>query len=114
MQSYKRSDRVGELIQQTVSLIIRDFKDLNTAVVVITKVKLTDDLLNCKIYFSVFGDSAEKEKNEQILKRNIKEVRHQLALRLNLRRTPTIEFIYDSSNEEAAKVIDLIEKLQNE
>ncbi|MDR1952048.1 MAG: 30S ribosome-binding factor RbfA [Elusimicrobiota bacterium] len=113
MQNYKRSTRVAELIQRTTAEIIRDFDDLDTAVVSITEVKLSDDLLNCKIYFSIFGNDEEKEKNETILRNNIKEIRHQLALKLNLRRTPEILLIYDDTNEKATKIINILEKIKS-
>jgi ribosome-binding factor A len=114
MQTYKRATRVAELIQQASATAIRNFEGLNIAVVTITQVKLADDLYNCKIYFSVFGDEAEKEKNKKIMFANKKELRHQLALKLNMRRTPEIELIYDDTSENATKVIELLEKLKNE
>jgi ribosome-binding factor A len=77
MRGYKRAVRVAQLIKENAAEIIRDFEDLDTAVVTITEVKLSDDLLNCKILFSIFGDQAKKEKNELVLKRNLKELRHQ-------------------------------------
>jgi ribosome-binding factor A len=114
MHGYKRSQRVAQLIQESVANIIRDIDGLDVARVTITVVKLTDDLLDCKIFFSVIGDDEQIKKNELILNNSVKEVRHQLAIRLNLRRTPTIKFIYDDTGYKAAKVLDIIEKLHNE
>jgi ribosome-binding factor A len=114
--SYKRSVRVGELIQQTVSKLVRDLKDLDIGLglVTIMSVKLTDDLLNCRIYYSVFGSDEDKEKASISLKKNAKEIRHQLAMRLNLRRTPEIIFVYDGTNETADKVFNLLKKIEKE
>jgi ribosome-binding factor A len=112
--SYKRSVRVSELIQQTVSAIARGIRNLNTGLVTITGVKLTDDLLSCRIYYSVFGSQEDKKTAEEVLKKNTKEIRHQLALRLNLRRTPAILFIYDDTSENAAKIFDILKKIESE
>jgi ribosome-binding factor A len=112
--SYKRSVRVGELIQQTVSEVTREIKDLDSGLVTIMGVKLTNDLLSCKIYYSIFGSAEDKQKAEEVLKRNTGEVRHQLALRLNLRRTPIISFVYDTTNESATKVFDILKKIEEE
>ncbi|MDR3307136.1 MAG: 30S ribosome-binding factor RbfA [Endomicrobium sp.] len=112
--SYKRSVRIGELIQQTVSEIVRELKDLDAGLVTITGVKLTDDLLSCRIYYSVFGSDEDKKKSNAGLKKNIKGIRHQLAMRLNLRRTPEIVFVYDDANESADKVFNLLKKIQEE
>jgi ribosome-binding factor A len=112
--SYKRSVRVGELIQQTVSEVVREMKDLDSALVTVMGVKLTDDLLSCRVFYSVFGSDEDKQKADQVLKKNTGEVRHQLALRLNLRRTPTITFMYDDTNENASKVFDILKRIEEE
>ncbi|MDR0978213.1 MAG: 30S ribosome-binding factor RbfA [Endomicrobium sp.] len=111
---YKRSVRVGELIQRTVSDIVRELKDMDAGLITIMGVKLTDDLLNCKIYYSVFGSIDDRKKTDIVLKKNTKEIRHQLAMRLNLRRTPEIVFVYDSSNENADRVFNLLKKIKEE
>ncbi|MDR3275178.1 MAG: 30S ribosome-binding factor RbfA [Endomicrobium sp.] len=112
--SYKRSIRVGELIQQTVSKLIRNIEELNTELVTIVGTKITDDLLSCRIYYSVLGSQEDKKKVNEILRKNTKEVRHQLALHLNLRRTPEISFIYDATNENAAKIFNILKQIEEE
>lgn len=112
--SYKRAERVGELIQQSVSEILREIRELNTGLVTVMGVKLTDDLQSCRIFYSVFGTEEDKQNAADILKANTKEVRHQLAMRLNLRRTPSITFVYDDTNETATKVFDILKKIEEE
>ena len=43
---YKRAVRVGELIQHTISKIIKEMKDLDSNFVTIMSVKLSDNFLN--------------------------------------------------------------------
>ncbi|MDR2437226.1 MAG: 30S ribosome-binding factor RbfA [Endomicrobium sp.] len=112
--SYKRSVRVGGLIQQRVSELVRDLKDLDAGLVTIMRVKLSDDLLSCRIYYSVFGSDEDKKKASIGLKKNTKEIRYQLAMQLNLRRTPEIVFVYDDTNETADKVFNLLKKIEKE
>jgi ribosome-binding factor A len=112
--SYKRSVRVGELIQQAISEIVRELGDLDSGLVTVTGVKLTDDLLSCRICYSVFGLKDDKNKIKNVLKKNTRKIRYQLAMRLNLRRTPEIVFVYDDTNENAAKVFDLLKKIKEE
>ncbi|GHT61060.1 hypothetical protein AGMMS49950_06930 [Endomicrobiia bacterium] len=112
--SYKRSVRVGELIQHAVSEIVREIRGLDSSFVTIMGVKLADDLFSCKIYYSVFGLHEDKEKIDEVLKKNIGVVRHQLALRLNLKRTPTISFVYDDINENASKVFNILKTIEEE
>jgi ribosome-binding factor A len=110
--SYKRSVRVSELIHRTVADIMREMRDLDARLVTVTGVKLTDDLLNCRIYYSVFGAGEDKKKADKVLRKNTKKVRYQLALRLNLRRTPVVSFVYDDTNENAAKIFSILEKIE--
>jgi ribosome-binding factor A len=113
--TYKRSVRIGELIQQAVSRIVRNIIEcLDVGLVTIVGVKLTDDLLSCKIYYSMFGSEKDKKKISEVLIKNTKEVRHQLALCLNLRHTPVISFVYDSTTESAVRIFGILKKIEEE
>lgn len=114
MRSYKRSDRVSELIQSEMVKILRDIKGLNHGLLTVTKVKLTDDLQTCRIFYSVIGSDDDKIKTDAVLKENLKHIRFMLANSVDLRRTPTIEFKYDDSAEEAVRVFELLEKIKEE
>ncbi|MDR2676768.1 MAG: 30S ribosome-binding factor RbfA [Endomicrobium sp.] len=112
--SYKRSVRVGELIQQVIPKLLRNIKelDLSKGLVTVVGVKVTDDLLNCKIYYSVFGEN--RYRINEILSKNKKLIRHKLALLLNLRRTPNIFFTYDNTNENATRIFNILKKIEEE
>ncbi|GAB1401214.1 hypothetical protein MASR1M68_01250 [Elusimicrobiota bacterium] len=114
MRSYKRAVRVSELIQAEIVKILRDIKELNYGLLTVTKVKLTDDLQTCRIFYSVIGTQEDRVNTDKILKDNLKYIRFQLANAVDLRRTPTIEFAYDSSAEEAVRVFELLEKIKQE
>jgi len=114
MRSYKRSVRVSELIQSEMVEILRDIKELNHGLLTVTKVKLTDDLQTCRIFYSVIGTQEDRENTGKVLKDNLKHIRFQLANAVDLRRTPTIEFTYDSSAEEAVRVFELLDKIKQE
>ena len=49
-----------------------------------------------------------------VLKENLKHIRFMLANSVDLRRTPTIEFKYDDTAEEAVRVFELLEKIKEE
>ncbi|MCX5781669.1 MAG: 30S ribosome-binding factor RbfA [Elusimicrobia bacterium] len=114
MLSYKRSVRIAELIQKEIAKIMQELKNPEIGFVTITGVKLTDDLLDARAYYSVMGSQEEIEKTKAIITDSIQEIRHQLALRLNLRRTPTLIFSYDDTPEKAAHVFELLEKIKEE
>ena len=56
MTAYSRADRVGGLIQRTLSdILLRSVKDPRIQHATITHVKVTRDLRIARIYFSVSG-----------------------------------------------------------
>jgi ribosome-binding factor A len=114
MHSYKRSDRVAELIQKTITDIIRDFKEPGLGFVTVTGVKVTTDLLDARIFYSVIGTPEVVEKSTEILEKSLKTIRHELAVRLNLRRTPELTLKYDDTSEKANRIFELLEKIQRE
>jgi ribosome-binding factor A len=114
LKAYKRSTRVAELIQEKMVEILRDLKDLNKGLFTVTRVKLTDDLQTCRIFYSVIGTPEDIQYSEKVLKDNIKQIRFQLAQSVNLRRTPTIEFVYDESGEKVVRVFELFDRIEQE
>lgn len=114
MHSYKRSTRVAELIQREIADIIRDIKDPGLGFVTITAVKLSDDLLNARIFYSVIGSQEEVKQSAEILGKSLKNIRHELAIRLNLRKTPELDLKYDDTSEKASRVFELLEKIHKE
>ncbi|MBN1823632.1 MAG: 30S ribosome-binding factor RbfA [Endomicrobiales bacterium] len=114
MQNYKRSTRVGEQIQQEISKIVQEIKDPEFGFVTITGIKLTDDLLSARIFYSVLGSPEEVKRSCQILEEQLKHIRHELAVRLNLRRTPDLTLEYDHTPEKANRVFEILENLKKE
>lgn len=114
MLSYKRSERVAELIQREIAKIIQELKAPGIGFVTVTGVKLTDDLLDARVFYSVMGSLEEVEKSKEIIENCSQDIRHQLAISLNLRRTPTLKFTYDDTPQRAAHVIEILEKIKQE
>jgi ribosome-binding factor A len=111
---YNRAIRIAVLIRQTVSYTIKNIMELENVFITIMDVVLTKDLLNCKIYYSVFGDNKTKQQVSKVLNYNLKHIRHKIALTINLRHTPSIYFIFDDTNEKANRIHDIFRKLTKE
>ena len=60
-----RLEKVGHLIRELVSEVIRELKDPRIGFAGINEVKISPDLRHAKIYISVFG--SDKEKNQNLL-----------------------------------------------
>jgi len=102
-----RLDKISALIKDELSLIfLHEINNPDIGFLTITNVKVTPDLRNARIYFSVY----EKEKREKTLAK-INEmkstVRMLLAGRINyLRHIPEIDFYLDET-------LDYVEKIEN-
>lgn len=93
--------RINSEVQREMSSIIReDLKDPRIhPMTSVMAVEVTPDLKFAKIFVSVLGNDEEKEKTMEGLKKSASFARHQLAKRMNLRNTPELTFVLDTSIE---------------
>lgn len=111
MKSYKRSERVGDLIMQELAIIIQRQKENPLfAEVTVTHVKLAPDFSHAKVYITIFNKEKITE-TLNLLNEAAKFLQHQLSQKLNLRTTPKLHFVYDESIVHGQKLAELIEKL---
>ena len=105
--------RVNREVQREMSQLIReDIKDPRVhPLTSVMAVEVTPDLKFAKIFISVFGNEEEKEKTMEGLKKSASYARHQLAKRMNLRNTPELTFVLDTSIEYGVKMSQRIDEL---
>ncbi len=104
-----RSERVASLIAREISLIIsQNIRDPRLGMVTITKVILSSDLKDAKIYFTTLGNSAN---DLQILEGAKGFIRSTLAHRIRIKFIPDLKFIIDDSQQYGEKIDKLIEEI---
>ena len=109
----KRALRVAELIRRDLSQIITtEVRDPFVKSIIITHVKLSDDLKIAKIYYRLLKGNSINEKNHAALERVSKYIRLELARRAEFRSVPELKFFYDSGLDEANRIDFLLEKLR--
>lgn len=112
--NYSRADRVGELIQQTVSEIIaKQIKDPRLAMITITHVKMTRDLKLARIYFTAHGGTDRVAEALKGFHSALGYVKRSLGRELQLRYMPAIEFFYDDTLDRASRIESIIESLKD-
>lgn len=106
--------RINSEVQREMSSIIReDLKDLRIhPMTSVMAVEVTPDLKFAKIFVSVLGNDEEKEKTMEGLKKSASFARHQLAKRMNLRNTPELTFVLDTSIEYGVTMSKKIDELK--
>ena len=115
MKSYSRSDRVSQQIKRELAEIIQrnEIKDDRIGgIVSITEVKVSGDLRNVKVYFSVYGEESQKVGTLAALEEASGFLRGEICRRLGIRFAPELTFKLDDSLEKGQKVIELLDKIK--
>lgn len=108
-----KNTRVNIEVQRALSTLInRELKDPRiNPMTTIVATEVAPDLKTAKIYISVLGDEESKASTLKGLKSAASFLRGQLARELNLRHTPELTFIIDSSIEYGVNMSKLIEEV---
>lgn len=105
MFSYKRADRVKELLQEEVADIIRqEVKDPRIGFVTVTRVELSDNLRNAKIFISPMGSEEEQKRTYKGVCSAAPFVRSRLGKRMRIKFLPELSFNWDHSHERSDRI----------
>jgi len=108
-----RVDRVAEAIRKEVSMIIHDeIEDPRLGFVTITRVELSADLRNAKIFFSVLGNGEAYKKTKDALDSALGFIRKLISERINLRFSPEIIFRDDRSSEYSVRIEEVLNEIR--
>ncbi len=104
--------RINNEVMKELSQIIRESKDPRIhPFTSIVAVDVATDLKTCKAYISVLGSEEDRNNTEKGLKSAEGFIRRELAHRLNMRNTPEIKFIMDTSIEDAMEMMKKIDEV---
>lgn len=107
-----RIERVAELIKKEISSIIReDVSDPRIGFVSITRVDISPDLENAKVFISILGSETIKKESMNGLQSATSFIRGKLGNLLEMRLVPEIRFVRDDSLEKASQVLGIISKI---
>jgi ribosome-binding factor A len=117
MQEGKRQKQVSGLIQEEINTIFQrnGLNFVDGGMVSISSVKITPDLLEARIYLSVFQAPDKKAVLKKIEERAW-EVKKDLAARIKsqLRRIPELKFFLDDTLDHVFKMDELFKKIKDD
>ena len=98
--------KVNESIKETLSSIIstEGLQDPRVGFVTITGVETSPDLRHAKVYVSVLGKQAERDATMVALDKSRGFLQSRLGVSLHMRRTPQLQFFYDSTLDNALRL----------
>jgi ribosome-binding factor A len=115
MIPFYRSERIGGLIQEILSDILKkEIRDPRLKMTTITGVTVTRDLKLARIYFTTSNSKQKKDAATNAFKSARGYIKRTLAHALDLKYMPDIEFCYDESLDYGAHIDELIKLTKHE
>lgn len=108
MADAPRARKIAERIKAIVAEQLEyRVKDERLGFVTVTDVRVTGDLQHATVFYTVFGDDAQRESTAAALESAKGKIRSSLG-QLGIRLTPSLEFIADALPEGAAHLEGLL------
>jgi len=105
----KMADRIKVIVAKALE---RGIKDPRMGFVTITDVRVTGDLQQASIFYTVYGSDEERADTAAALKSATGMLRSEVGKNLTARLTPSITFIADGVPENAALIESLLAEAQ--
>lgn len=102
----RHAERVRELVASAVRTRI---KDPRLGMITITDAKITPDLRDATVYYTVLGDSAAKADTAAALASASGLLRSTVGRALGLRHSPTLTFVLDEVPDRAKHIDELLD-----
>ena len=103
--------RVNEAVREVWSARLAEgLKDPRIGFVTVTAVETSPDLRHARVFVSVLGDAQERQDSLAGLASAHGPLQASIARELRMKRTPTLEFLYDESIDRGMRISELLEE----
>ena len=117
MQEGKRQKQMAGMIQQEITTIFQKLgiSMMDGGMVSVSSVKITPDLLEVRIYLSLF-QVADKKQTLKKIEDRAWEVKRELAAQIKhqVRRMPELRFYHDDTLDHAFKMEELLKQIKKD
>ena len=93
----RRQERVSKRVMQELVEAFRNLKNVNLGFITVTKCEVSPDLRHAKVFVSVWGDDAERDRCLSLLKHNATRLRGMIGRPLGTKVVPSLHFEFDDS-----------------
>ncbi len=108
----RRPERLAEVLRAEVTEIVGyELEDPRLQAVTVTDVRVSENLREAKVFVVVHGNDKEIKEALKALQNAATFVRQQVALNLDLRHAPLINFVRDTVEENATRVQELLKEI---
>ena len=110
-----RKARIRSAIERELSKYLHSLDDERLRSITVTNVVLSKDLRYAKVYFTSLGHEEEKDEILEALTKASRRIQKDIANRLkNMRYVPLLSFHFDLSIQKGNKMLNLLDKVQEE
>ncbi|MGW4898296.1 30S ribosome-binding factor RbfA [Kitasatospora sp. NPDC004240] len=106
----KLADRIQVVVAQTLE---RRIKDPRLGFVTITDTRVTGDLREATVFYTVYGDDTEREATAAALESAKGVLRSEVGKQTGVRFTPSLTFVADALPENARNIDDLLDRARH-
>ncbi len=103
----KLADRIQQIVAEMLEMRI---KDPRLGFVTVTDARLTNDLRDATVFYTVYGSDAERADSAAALDSAKGVIRTEVGKRTGVRHTPSLTFVPDALPDNARQINDLLEK----
>ncbi|KIQ64294.1 30S ribosome-binding factor RbfA [Kitasatospora griseola] len=103
----KLADRIQVVVAETLQ---RRIKDPRLGYVTITDARVTGDLREATVFYTVYGDETDRESSAAALESAKGILRSEVGKQTGVRFTPTLTFVADALPDNARNIDDLLDK----
>jgi ribosome-binding factor A len=115
VSTHHRPERVAQMVQELLGeLFARGMRDPRIGLVTITGVKMSPDLREARVYWTVHGDPEQRKHTAKGLDKARGFLRREIGLQLKLRVTPDLHFSYDEAIDRGERIEQLIRSVHEE
>ncbi len=115
MPQGSRASRVGEQIRaELAELLAREVHDPGIGFLTITRVKVSPDLQQARVFYTTLGDDAARKDSARALQRATPFLKRHVGRRLQLKRVPELTWMFDESIEKTDRIERILQGLHSE
>lgn len=115
MRTYKRSERVQELMLEEIADIIRnELKDPRIGFVTVMRVEMTQNLRHANVFVSPMGSESAQKATFKGITSAVPAIRRLLGQRMKIRFMPELSVKWDHGAEHADTINRLLHEIEHE
>jgi ribosome-binding factor A len=106
----KLADRISQIVAE---LLERRIKDPRLGFVTVTEARLTNDLREATVFYTVYGSDRERADTAAALASATGIIRSEVGRQIGLRHTPSLSFVADVLPDSAKRIEDLVSQARH-